>query len=632
MNLVRKLLVILASFAWISSETHAQSIGSSSKDQIRPSIEIDTLDPIVSQKGNFPKKAKDVLEGLQIGGYYRFVTNIRKMKEVYSHLDANKTNIFVGDDSQIPQLMLNINGNVSEKASFGTDLFLWSPMTGLGQTENVKGLNLGVSLFGNFSTDFGNFSVKTGGINWYMLSPFTFQTNRGYNRFSIFERNPWDPNTPQIDSRYSDFYSSGAINQDQRWGNQAFQGLIVEGAQLPNRFSFSAMYGKTQFDGGYAPLPNTSFGGRLKKDYKNNYVAFNTFNNNSQIDSVKEGFAGFNIGTLELLHHFKKVKIYAELGLGRRYTSGQQQPWGEAVSIKLSRDIAKKVPLEVHLYRISPRVLNNNAIFINSSIQQTTQSAAANQPVLIPVSSAVLPIGQLSNNRQGIDLNTQVDFGRFKNSIGYSNSAEIENISRTITYSHVFNNLALSRFWRWDFPSNVGPYQNLNKIYRSVFETLQLTELDSTGLSPLKRKYFNTVELNSKYKSKLLGKDLYVFYLGTFSSVQNELSAMVNFSEKSLLRVYCHQLETYYSISPKVVWNNYISFERVIANYQTSVDVVTRRPKNQTGYSAATGFDIQLSRNVGLYIRQRWMKYKDTSFEKDKYQGWESTIELKAFF
>ena len=42
--------------------------------------------------------------------------------------------------------------------------------------------------------------------------------------------------------------------------------------------------------------------------------------------------------------------------------------------------------------------------------------------------------------------------------------------------------------------------------------------------------------------------------------------------------------------------------------------------------------DIQMSKNVGLYIRQRWMKYEDTSFTKDKYKGWETTVELKAFF
>jgi hypothetical protein len=505
-------------------------------------------------------------------------------------------------------------------------------MTGAGQFENVKGLNLGVSLYGNFSTSVGNFNVRTGGINWYTLSPFTFQANKGYNRYSLFERNPWDPATAKVDSRYSDFYTSGAINQDQRWGNQAFQGFIIEGVQLPKNFSFTGMYGKTQLDGGFSPIPNASFGGKIRKDYKNNFVSFNSFNNTSQIDSIKENIAGFNIHTLEFIHHFKKVKIEGELGAGRRFTNKETTKFGEAISIKLSTNIAQKVPFEINVYRISPRILNNNSVFMNSSIQQTTQTNNVNQPVLIPVSSAVLPVGQMANNRQGINLNAQVDFGKFKNSIGYGNSMEIEELSTQLTYSHPFNNIALSHFWRWDFPSEVGPYKNLNKIYRSVFETVNITELDSSGKFPLRKKYFNTIEINSKYKTKIGRKDLYVFYLGTFNSIQNKFSALVNFTEISLLRTYDHQLEMYLKLSPMLVWNNYVSYERVIANYSTQVDVVSKRPKNQTGYSIASGFDIQMSKNVGLYLRQRWMKYEDASFAKDKYKGWETTIELKAFF
>jgi hypothetical protein len=107
---------------------------------------------------------------------------------------------------------------------------------------------------------------------------------------------------------------------------------------------------------------------------------------------------------------------------------------------------------------------------------------------------------------------------------------------------------------------------------------------------------------------------------------------MVNFTEKSLLRTYNHQLEMYWKLTPMLVWNNYASFERNIANYSTETDGNTLRPKNQTGYSFATGMDIQFSKSVGLYLRQRYMKYKDTSFIKDKYSGWETTIELKAYF
>jgi hypothetical protein len=590
----------------------------------------------VFDKGNFPKEAQDVLDGLQITGYYRFVTNLRKLHESYAHIENNRFNVFVGDDAQIPQLMLNIQGTTSDRTSFGTDLFIWSPMMGAGQIENIKGLNLGVSLYGNFSTKLGNFNVRTGGINWFMLSPFTFQANKGYNRYSVYERNPWDPNTAHVASRYEDFYSSGAINQDLRWGNQAFQGLIVEGTQLANRFSFAGMYGKTQVDGGLSAVPNSSYGGKLKKEFNvSDYVSLNTFNNRSFLDSLvnraEANTAGFNMHSVEYQQQFNKIKLWAELGLGRRFAATNYGKFGEAISVKLNTNVARKYPLELHLYRISPNVLNNNSVFINSSIQQTTLLASNNQAILLPANSAVVPIGQLTNNRQGVELNAQLNFGRFKNSIGYANAAEIEKLSNKLTYGHPFNNFALARFWRWDFPSEVGPYNNLNKLYRSVFETLALTEQNALGM-PLFRKYFNTVEINSKYKSKLLDKDLFIFYLGNFNSVQNRFAPMVNFTTNSLLRTYDHQLEMYWRVHPMLVWNNYASFERIIANYNTEVDVVSKRPKNQTGYAFATGCDIQLSKSVGLYVRQRWMKYSDASFANDRYKGWETSIELKAFF
>ena len=147
-------------------------------------------------------------------------------------------------------------------------------------------------------------------------------------------------------------------------------------------------------------------------------------------------------------------------------------------------------------------------------------------------------------------------------------------------------------------------------------------------------------ELEKNYKVQVNPREINLFYLSDsfreriifedgFYKINNK---GVQFSEEAILRTYVHQLETYLKLSPRLVWTNYGSFERNIANYQTQVDAITRRPKNQTGYSFATGFDIQLSRNVGLYVRQRWMQYEDTSFELDRYQGWETSIELKSFF
>ncbi len=585
------------------------------------------------ESGAFPKKAVDALKQFNVSGYYRFITNYRHLDQAYTHLENNKNNLFVGDDSQIPQLMLNISGSVFKNTSFGTDLFIWTPMTGAGTAENVKGLNLGVSLYGTYSSKYGDFTVRTGGINWHSLSPFTFQTNRGYNRYSIFERNPWDPNTKSLDTRYNTFYNAGGINQDQRWGQQAFQGLIVDAKNLPAGFSGSFMYGKTELNGGLSPLPNSSIGGMLKKEYGANFISLNTFNNTTYTDSTQRKSAGFNVATIEFKNVFKNLVVKGEIGAGRSVQQDTSRGWGEAVSIKVSTEIAKKIPLEVHLYRISPKVINNSALFINTAITEapSNNSNTTTQVVLPAVASAMVPIGQLTNNRQGVDLNTQINIGKLKTSIGYSTSMELESRSSTLTYAHPVNALALSHFWRWGFPSNVGPYNNLSKVYRSVYETVHLTKKNADG-SFSQQKYFNSIEINSKLKIKLFEKDLYLCYLGQYSSAQSFISPVTVFDEKALLRTYYHQFETYYALTPSLIWCNYIGYERIVASYDTETDAFTKRPKNQTGLGIATGFDIRLSKGAGLYLRQRWFDYKDTSFEKDKYSGFETSAEVKIFF
>lgn len=592
----------------------------------------------VQLTGVFPKQPAKKLESFSISGYYRFITNVRKMDDPYILQKDLKPqlplNIFVGDDGQIPQLSLNLAGNVNSNTRFSTDFFLWTPLMGSGMPENVKGLNLGVSLYGSHSTKYGNFEVQCGGINWYALTPFTFHTNQGYNRYSLFERNPWDPQTKHIEDRYQTFYNQGALNQDLRWGRQAFQGVILEGNDLPNGFSGVLMFGKTQLNGGMAPLPNQSYGGKLKKVYSTGYLSLNTFNNQTYSDSLLSRGIGFNVHTVSFEQNILDFKISGEIGMGRYFSPSFQRGFGEAISVKIHTPSKYTfIPLQIHFFQISPKVINNSSVFWNSSIREGNigNSQSNDQLVLAPFASAMTPVGQLTNNRKGLELNSEFSIGQFKFNVGYSNAQEIENISSVITYGHPINSLALSRFWRWGFPSNVGPYGNLSKVYRSVFESLNLTDVDQKNV-PQNKKHFNSLELNIKYKTKILRKDLFINYLGSYSSVQNEFSVSTVFTEKAYLRAYYHQLEAYYKLSNKVVWTNYAGWERIIANYSTEVNPVTRRPKNQEGWGFATGLDIEMSKAAGLYIRQRWMNYKDTSFPLDHYSGWESTIEIKIFF
>jgi hypothetical protein len=455
--------------------------------------------------GLFPKKLQTVMDNISVSGYYRFLGCYTAMENQYAEIGAIKKRVFLGDDSNIPQLMLNIGGRPTKNTSFSTDLFLWTPLTG-STKDYSKGLNLGVNLTGTHSTKYGTFGIKTGGIHWYTLSPMTFASNTGYNRFSVFERNPWDPNTATLIGRYRKYYSDGALSQDERWGQQAFQGFIFDGNNLPKGFSFAFMYGKSQFNGGTLPTPNTLTAGKIKKTFGNNFVSANGISSRTFTDSLARLAIGYNLFTSEFKWAFGPVTVLGEVGAGNYFSPSTQGQWGEAIDVKVqfSRELTK-FPIEVRYYQISPKVINNNGIFWNTSVSEyndafATAETPGSQTPLIPFASSLVSIGQLTNNRRGVILNTDLDYKKHKLTLGYSASAEIIGLSDKITYGHVANNLALSRFWRWAFPAGVGPYGNLSKIYRGVYETLEITDSISA-------KGFNAIEISYKTEFKLFGRE-----------------------------------------------------------------------------------------------------------------------------
>ena len=110
-----------------------------------------------------------------------------------------------------------------------------------------------------------------GGIHWFSMSDLTLGSNRGYNRFMLYERNPWDPIGKQVGVRYDQMYTMGAVQQDMRWGERAIQGIIFEGMNLPGNWSFALLYGKTELSGGFMTIPNINYGGKLKKVYHHSF-------------------------------------------------------------------------------------------------------------------------------------------------------------------------------------------------------------------------------------------------------------------------------------------------------------------------------------------------------------------------
>ena len=647
-----KVLLSIALFFWLAPDLVAQSN--------------DTTSILDWRRGIFPKEKPDELYNIKVNGFYRFFATYLHMPEPYildgvSQSFTKKNTLFIGDDSQLPNFLINVSGRPNKKVSWGFDIYMfqfldglihptysgqvptknlppiWDPLSGDRLGEHLS-LNLGINLYGTYHTSVGSFSLRMGGIHWFSISDLTLGSNRGYNRFILYERNPWDPIGKQVGVRYNQMYVSGAIQQDLRWGERAIQGVIFEGMNIPGGWSFSMLYGKTELSGGFLTIPNINYGGKIRKTYKNdNFISFNTLNNTTWVDSLNTMPVGFNLFTLEWQHNFKnKFIIHIEGGPGRYVSPFNDYPWGEAISAKfLSTERLTKVPIELHYYRISPYVVNSNAVFWNTSIIEarivdSPEGGLQSPNVLNPFASSIVMIGQMTNNRTGVNLNTEVKLGQVKVSAGMNVSSEIEAFQNRITYSHFVNQLTRSRFWRWDFPQDVGPYGRYDVVYRDAYPTVVLTD-DSLGYA-INPKKFNALEFHGKYKTSLSNRNLYVFFLGRYYSAQPNLSLFPVFSEKAYVRQYTTEFEIYYQVVRPLFINGYFGYERIIGNYNTELDTESFRPLNQTGIGIGVGVDINIGSNAGLYLRHRWFSFEDTSFNRDTFKGQESLIELKVFF
>ncbi len=616
----------------------------------------------LGQEDTLTKEAP--LQGFNISGNYRFFAQHRVFTNPFAFEVANdepiylaKRSILIGDATQLPELTLNIAGNPTPGTSFGTDLVVWNQNNG--DFDYYRNLQLGINLYGSFTTKYASVNIRAGGIHWHSMTPFTMKSFAGYNRYSIFDRNPWDPQFKDINKRYDDYYKNGAISQDTRWAQQAVQGFIIDVNELPLGLSLNMMYGKTQNAGSAFntaanvssdstsnnfikffdnTIPNNVIAGSLTKTFNKHRISLNSFNRRSYSDPQALDVIQNNILTSEFNFQYDKLAISGEIGVAHYQDVFQDLDPGEMISLKVNLNKSlTKIPIEIHAYRISPNAVNNNAEFVNTSVTEATSAAAGTQlaiganGVLQQSGSAMLGMGQMANNRQGVNINTEIKIDDFSLSIGNGVSKEIENKNNSLTYGHAINGLTMSQFWRFAFPQNVGPYNRTTVLFRGVYETVNLTDLSNNG-EVVNDKYFNNIELQAKYKFKLFNNPWYLFYLGSYNSVQTNFSPVTVFSEKAYIRYYSHQFESYYRITPKVVLSQYLGWERAIANYDTEVDITSERPRNQEGIAVGFGVDYMIAKNTAIYLRHRYFKFEDRNFALEQFAGHETTFELKITF
>jgi hypothetical protein len=622
-----------------------------------------------------------IMERISLSGYYRFYGLLRTLENSFPVIPSNEfasTPPFIigaGDSYRDPPLILmSILGSPGGGANIGMDLAMYHNFTSNVGQGGIN-LNLGTSLYGSISTGLGRFGMQVGGINWTELSDFTFGSFVGYERSSTFERNPWE-GIAGASNRAEFFFDKGTIQRDARWAKQAFKGIIFDGYELPGRFSFRAMYGKTPATASLgSQVPRFSTGGQIKKMLgKDGYLAINSMNYVSNLDSISDIRSGLQIHTLSGSGNIGELLIRGEAGMGTTFMTDVDKDWGEAIKLSFkSSSKLTRFPIELEFYRISPKFVNYYASFLSFNTQVPGvdgQIQGISSGGTSSFAGSITSVGQLTNNRQGVNLNAWFDFGSLKANIGLGVGQEIEKLTDKLSFGHMINGYPLSRLVL--FSSGVGPYQRWNSFFRGVSEELFITDLDEDGL-PKSLTTFNMLQVHLKQRVTAGKIPVYAFYVGSFGSAGDSFKPIPEFSDAAYLRTHAHQFDVTIGVTP--LFDVVLSYglERIMANNRTNtiyyidedgalaganLEYVegqvfsdypiagtqipganysgaafpSTSPIDQTSTHIGFGLDINSGEKTGVYIRHRRFTQVDDGFGGDNITGHDTSVELKIYF
>ena len=589
----------------------------------------------------------------------------------YSGVHPQNTTIGVGTGYREPMMMLSFSGKANKNVNIGSDLMLNSAFNGTFNSNSIA-MYLGTNVYSTINSDYGKFGIHAGGIKWYRQSKLTVWAEEGYLRYSPFERAPYDPLTKEVSERYSKYYDKGSISQDVRFGNVAFQGLTFTGSGIegPNAstFSFQSIIGKTQHNiGEVISSGKDDYSAGLRINCENNLgenIAFNFFSSKTATDSVKNNFRQFNMTSFEFAFNDNNIRVTGEFGIGSYKSHLSNFSFGEACVLNV--DIPRSnffVPIILQFSRISPQAVNVNSSFQNTSVVELVQSTVveegADATIMTSFGGPINNLGYLANNRQGISVNTEFKVGQVSISGGLGFYSELKRINTNFSYSHNTNGLMLSRISY--FSSGYGPYKQFNSYYRGVFENVNISDsiytnndtissgyVDTNGL-PLFDKFYCSSDLHLKYKTRLFGKDLYLFSLTNYNTAQDFFSVLPVMNSSAFIRHFNQQFDLCYELSNKTAFVFKYGIERVLGNEFTDIDdtdpypndnswgvtedyIPSFKPRDQFGNLIGFGFDIKLNEGAYLFLRHSNFHYYDKNFSATNIKGSETTLELKINF
>jgi len=568
-----------------------------------------------------------------IKGYYRLMAYNRQVSNLFG--DTLNSNVFrLDDEFNSPTLNLEMILNSKKSGYIKTQLYLFEPFTDISLDKNFLKLNRrGVSIELGNKTKFGNFKIVTGGINFIRFSDFTLSSAKQV-RNSLFDRNAWTYVWP-INTQFSNYMQKSDYTRAADFGKRQVSGIHFSASELPKQLGLDIFYGKTPFNiSAYDHL--LAF--KINKDYRLNHFSVGYLTSNG-LDAFSNGYKFKNqIFNSTYIGNINEWKIKGEIAANNysfQYNNNSGNGIASEISIKPSSKYLK-FPVIIEGYYISPNFVNIHSSIVNGSVAAfSSQTNSFNGEGIPdgarPFGGVMTPIHIKSNNRIGLNINSEFNIGKIKVNLGNGISREIQNDTNLVSFFHKVNGLYLSRIER--FQSTTGPQQNLTTFFRGYYENVFI---DNSTNNQIKKSY-NVLLLNLKYQSKVFKKKLFVFYLGEFQSLQSFLSPIPIFSQKAILRNQFHEIDLYLEINKRISITGYFGREFIKGNPSSGLgDVLDSEnnynPRNGKGKVLGVGLDYSISSNSCFYLRLKKVSYMDNNFSNNFYSGYESTLELKVFF
>ena len=602
------------------------------------------------------KNIKSNSSSISFAGSYRFLGFVRNQTEVFPNNSGKTLVLLSGDNFREPMLLLKLKGLTKDKISFGADFMLNSTYKGPENVNNQLTLELGLNLRSSFTTSFGKFNVSSGGVNWYRQSRLTVWGNRSFNRESIYHRRPQTRLTSTPHLRYENYYNDGLIDEGVRYGNRAFQGVFINGQNLPKGFSLKGVIGKTPFNRSILDSLSNNYTGcfRVSKKFKNNFnFSYNYLNSTNLIDTVNNEYRGYSINTLEFSKKWNLFSINLEAGLGNYYSPENNFNNGEALILNISSSKKVKYPIDIQAYRISSEFVNLTGNFLNTSVLEIFPNTGSNNratTIRPQFNSPMVGLGIHTNNRQGISVNTQHSFGKLKINAGIGISSEIDTSISSISYRYNVNAQTLSRLYL--FARDWGPYNVLNSTYRNIFENVSINDTNINGLANFK-KYFANFELQAKYSGNLGSKKFYIFFLSRFNSCSRSLHYFPKYNLDVLISQISNQIDFNLEVSDNASLILNFGMERIIGNHITDlgdntdpsgspINMILNRlnptnsivnfARNQRNRLIGMGLDYKIGKDAMIFFRHNLYSYHDPNFVLNNLKGSETMLELKILF